>query len=758
MTRSIDREAEQMPQAGRAWVPINPDLRGFQRQMSAGMQKAGVEAGRTFAARFKDELRASLRDLPTAKIAAQADITKADAELDRTARNRTAKVKVDADTGKAVVKLGLLSRSAGGASTALENLGSAGIGFVNPITAAVGALAAVMSGPLIAALLPITAGFAGFAAAGVGEFTRVTTAQQKLTAARAAYDKATTKAGRASALRAEAAAAAGLTGSEKTLMGQMTGLRREWGKLQAAVRPEIVRGFGTALKIVKDLMPALRPLMVAAGKAADYFLGQIDSWLKSPSGKKFIKWLETDGPKDIKRFGKVMWDIAQGIGRTFSWLNNAGNTWWRNVFHTTGLAVNAYKNMKNWLWTDFTLVLVRFFTKTIPTAFDLFRLYVRLTWDKVETSALNFVFRLTGIMSKLPGPLGAPFREAHKAIGTELGKIAADVSKTAGKINADWAKLHGKKVALTWSLNLPAGVSYPSRHIKGHGAKGITGAAAGAWLVGEEGPELAWLPRGTNVLPARPTAKILGGLANGVGDFTGVLPSFAAINRATAAMQKFSDALDAKITKQLQINAAAFAYSGGYTGGGPTGGQQYALEKYAASLFPRYGWSGLQILPLGALWTQESGWNRMAYNASSGATGIPQALPYSKMPRAAWLPFQGGQASAAAQIQWGENYIATTPGYGTPAAAWAHERAFGWYAGGSWSVPETGPAMVHQGEIIIPPSVAPALRAALAQGGRQDVSVSVLLDGRAIEPRMYKVVSEADRQFNRRVSAGTGRR
>jgi hypothetical protein len=71
-----------------------------------------------------------------------------------------------------------------------------------------------------------------------------------------------------------------------------------------------------------------------------------------------------------------------------------------------------------------------------------------------------------------------------------------------------------------------------------------------------------------------------------------------------------------------------------------------------------YGWAGgLQWGNLAALWTRESGWNNMAYNRNGGATGIPQSLPYSKMPRAAWLPFQGGQASAPAQIGWGLAYI-----------------------------------------------------------------------------------------------------
>jgi hypothetical protein len=69
---------------------------------------------------------------------------------------------------------------------------------------------------------------------------------------------------------------------------------------------------------------------------------------------------------------------------------------------------------------------------------------------------------------------------------------------------------------------------------------------------------------------------------------------------------------------------------------------------------------------LNALWTRESNWNPSAHNAS-GACGIPQALPCSKMTA----------STATGQIQWGLSYIQRR--YGTPAAAWEHEQSFGWY-------------------------------------------------------------------------------
>ena len=73
------------------------------------------------------------------------------------------------------------------------------------------------------------------------------------------------------------------------------------------------------------------------------------------------------------------------------------------------------------------------------------------------------------------------------------------------------------------------------------------------------------------------------------------------------------------------------------------------------------------------LWQKESGWNYQAMNSSSGATGIPQSLPGSKMATAGadW------QTSAATQVRWGLDYIARA--YGEPCAAWSHSQSVNWY-------------------------------------------------------------------------------
>ncbi len=96
-------------------------------------------------------------------------------------------------------------------------------------------------------------------------------------------------------------------------------------------------------------------------------------------------------------------------------------------------------------------------------------------------------------------------------------------------------------------------------------------------------------------------------------------------------------------------------------------------ESIGYDLLPSYGFSQkTQWSCLYNLWMHESGWNQYAANAS-GAYGIPQALPGSKMASAGpdW------QTNPTTQIKWGLGYIKSE--YGTPCGAWAHEEEYGWY-------------------------------------------------------------------------------
>jgi hypothetical protein len=95
-------------------------------------------------------------------------------------------------------------------------------------------------------------------------------------------------------------------------------------------------------------------------------------------------------------------------------------------------------------------------------------------------------------------------------------------------------------------------------------------------------------------------------------------------------------------------------------------------KSIASALLGDYGWSGSQFGCLVSLWNRESGWRVTAANPS-GAYGIPQALPGSKMSSAGpdW------RTDAETQIKWGLGYIQDR--YGSPCGAWGHSQAHGWY-------------------------------------------------------------------------------
>jgi hypothetical protein len=97
-------------------------------------------------------------------------------------------------------------------------------------------------------------------------------------------------------------------------------------------------------------------------------------------------------------------------------------------------------------------------------------------------------------------------------------------------------------------------------------------------------------------------------------------------------------------------------------------------RQIAWRMLRRRGWSPDYQYPyLNRLWKHESGWNVHALNPYSGAYGIPQAVPGSKMATAGpdW------QNSARTQIRWGLRYIRAR--YNSPRRAWIHEQATGWH-------------------------------------------------------------------------------
>jgi uncharacterized protein YabE (DUF348 family) len=139
--------------------------------------------------------------------------------------------------------------------------------------------------------------------------------------------------------------------------------------------------------------------------------------------------------------------------------------------------------------------------------------------------------------------------------------------------------------------------------------------------------------------------------------------------------------LQAPVT-QIEKNGTKASSSAPTTGssdaaasGAPIVVDPNSAQGIAQKMVAERGWSDADFSCLVQMWNHESGWRVNATNAYSGAYGIPQALPGSKMATIGpdW------QTNPATQITWGLNYIQGR--YGTPCDAWAfwNSHSPGWY-------------------------------------------------------------------------------
>jgi hypothetical protein len=153
----------------------------------------------------------------------------------------------------------------------------------------------------------------------------------------------------------------------------------------------------------------------------------------------------------------------------------------------------------------------------------------------------------------------------------------------------------------------------------------------------------------------------------------------------TAATRTLTLVAEPKLASPADVAAASGGSGGSGTGAGTGtggGGVSYVpstppdpntAQATAYQMMGSFGFSPQTYFGcLLDLWNQESGWRYDAENAS-GAYGIPQALPGSKMASAGpdW------ETDPATQIRWGLGYIKAI--YGNPCNAWAFEEANGYY-------------------------------------------------------------------------------
>jgi hypothetical protein len=225
----------------------------------------------------------------------------------------------------------------------------------------------------------------------------------------------------------------------------------------------------------------------------------------------------------------------------------------------------------------------------------------------------------------------------------------------------------------SWAYSQGQGIKVAGNNPRGFATGGLIRQGSGPTADNV----LARVSRGELIVPANlvrsgladnlrgliPGFKTGGLIPRYTGDVGG-MPSWTNNNFA-ATVNDITSSLASAMARSLKA-ATASGYPSGSFGSG-------SAEAIAKRMLGAFGWAANQMGPLISLWDRESGWRWNAKNPTSGAYGIPQALPASKMAAAGadWL------TNPTTQIKWGLGYIKTR--YGSPSGAWAHEESSGWY-------------------------------------------------------------------------------
>jgi len=157
-------------------------------------------------------------------------------------------------------------------------------------------------------------------------------------------------------------------------------------------------------------------------------------------------------------------------------------------------------------------------------------------------------------------------------------------------------------------------------------------------------------------------------------EYQAKLRAAAAAKEAAERARKAEAAAATRKKERAAAEEEAEAKAKPYDGPIPSSCAEYSgNRKIGCAIMLDKGFGIDQFPCLDKLWTKESGWNPKASNSSSGAYGIPQAVPGSKMASVA----DDWKTNPATQITWGLGYIKGR--YDTPCGAWQKSQSSGWY-------------------------------------------------------------------------------
>lgn len=438
---------------------------------------------------------------------------------------------------------------------------------------------------------------------------------------------------------------------------------------------QLVRGVFLLVTAVMEINPVIAITTAIIALAVGFGI----AWKSSATFRDIVK----DIAKVMLAVGIVILEANKAIVNAFLWM--------------AGTVIHAAATAFGWIPGLGPKI------RTAATVFDNFRAGVNNDFDAM----INKLHQWQGELDASKNKSNTTTQIIKGNYGQQLLSTNA-ATKGVNLLALAIAQLHSKNVNIGMNGKGQFTIAQVNQ-ITGNTAPGVQKAAGGLITGGVAGRDsvVASLMPGEVVVPTHMVnagavdhlrgslpgfgaGGLVGNLSGGY--VTGMYGSFQ--NRMTSAMVAAMRAALAHAEAAAAKAAAAASSSVG--NGGPVGGDAAANKALARKMFP---WPASQWGAFDTLEMHEAGYNRFARNPGSGAYGIPQALPPTKMPFAAQA---AGGSHAGPQLSWMFNYIRAT--YGTPGNAWAkyyqHPGGVGWYgAGGATSA---GWAMVgeHGRELV----------------------------------------------------------
>ena len=507
-------------------------------------------------------------------------------------------------------------------------------------------------------------------------------------------------------------------------------------RAQKFILKELEREFGGTAAAAADPMTRLRTMIGEVGESiGTWLLGPLTravNFISSTAVPAISRWWKAAGPRVGAGWDQFLaivrvvaaevathlWPVLVKVGAVLVQVGRATAPAWRDLWTFVKQLWQAVLS----LWVAFKPIVGPLLKAALVVLIVSFRTLAFLlshlvgpaimglataiknfmNWGKTAVNAVVAGFRW--LVGRLLGFFGSIVHGAATAFGWIPGlggKLrAADKAfqNFRDRVNSALGGINGRTVNV--------GVKFATVGVGPYAGK-VTGAR-GAFVTTGTTPTaddvLARVSRGELIVPANLVK------AGAVDHLRGRIPGFASGGLAVRASTPSAGAIGRTLMASIDQLAKAFAKgillaqrsggSGGY-GVSPKG----PLQAYARALLKARGW-GDQWGAFNALVMGESGWRVNATNPSSGAYGIPQALPASKMASAGadW------RTSGYTQLRWMMGYIASV--YGNPMAAYGMwvSRSPHWYGrGGPISEPilgvgaHTGRAYgFHQGETVAP--------------------------------------------------------